>query len=122
LCRTIGGWEKNGSISLKWLFAGGAIARSNDLNRTTDEAKTVFTTLFQEVCQKFNISVPILGSDDGSVNGTLSPPPGNTTANASSPAVPSPFVGSANAPFGPSQPACTALAALVVLVMLGVLL
>lgn len=37
-------------------------------NFCTDDL-TVFTTLFQEVCQPFNISVPILGSNS-SANGT----------------------------------------------------
>jgi hypothetical protein len=87
----------------------------------------VFTTLFQDVCQKFNISVPILGSDDGShgANGTPSPAGNstNTTNDSSSfSAVPSPFVGSANGFHGSNRAAWTSLAGLVVLVTLGLLL
>jgi ABC-type uncharacterized transport system permease subunit len=86
----------------------------------------VFTTLFQEVCQKFNISVPILGTYDGSAgaNGTLSPPSGNTTttANGSSSAVPSPFVGSAGRLSGSTQSMWTISAGLGLIAILGFLL
>lgn len=86
----------------------------------------VFTTLFQEVCQKFNISVPILGSDDddgGAANSTLSPA-GNTTtaANGSSSAVPSPFVGSASRLSGSTQSMWTISAGLGLIAILGFLL
>ena len=86
----------------------------------------VFTTLFQEVCQKFNISVPILGSDDddgGAANSTLSPA-GNTTtaANGSSSALPSPFVGSASRSSSSAQSMWTLSAGLGFLAMLGFLL
>jgi hypothetical protein len=78
-------------------------------------------TLFQDVCRKFNISVPILGSDDGGAGaGTLSPA-GNTTTNSSS-AVPSPYVGSANGSYGLAQSAWTLSAGLVLLAIFGTLL
>jgi hypothetical protein len=86
----------------------------------------VFTTLFQDVCRKFNISVPILGSggDGDGTNGTLSPAGNDTTnaANASSSAIPSPYMGAANGVYVPAQMAWTVFAGLVVLTMLGALL
>lgn len=57
-------------------------------DQLTSDVHTVFTTLFAEVCQQFNISVPVLGSN-GSTNGTnvtTAPLPHSTTQ---------PFVGSA---------------------------
>lgn len=52
----------------------------------------VFTTLFEEVCEKFNISVPVLGSNssgNGS-NVTVPVPAGPSTT---------PFVGASNHAF-----------------------
>jgi hypothetical protein len=57
--------------------------------------RAVFTTLFASVCSKFNISVPVLGSN-GSANGTK-------VTTVTSPSLPNstvePFVGAAREVF-----------------------
>lgn len=53
---------------------------------------TVFTTLFEEVCQKFNISVPVLGSNSSS-NGSI------VTVPISAGPSTTPFVGASNNAF-----------------------
>lgn len=75
----------------------------------------VFTTLFGEVCQKFNISVPVLGSNS-SGNGT------NVTVVASPQPSAEPSTGSAGKAYGGGYLSWRTLSGILCIAVFAVLL